>query len=164
MLAATALSLGFAAPLLAAKPPPPQPDRIQLRCVEQPSRQVSFGASGQVSYTEVPASDPEPITLTVVKLGSGPDTQPEPDYSIEPAHIDSSTDWLKDTQAVWTRGGQISAANGLLHIDLIKHQLFFTQAMANGNATFRRFDCEQLPSAAPASNPASGPTNETSKP
>jgi hypothetical protein len=118
--------------------PPPPPTRIALSCVEQPGKQVTFDGAGQVNYTEVAPASQEPITLSVIK------TEPGEAYDIEPARIQSSATWLVREHALWLRENQVAADNGRLRIDLVENRIHITDATADGNARFRRFDCERL--------------------
>lgn len=124
---------------LATEPdPPPPPTRIALSCVEQPGKQVTFDGAGQVNYTEVAPPSQEPVTIRVIK------TEPGEAYDIEPARIESSAAWLNREHALWLRENQVAADNGRLRIDLVENHLQITDATADGNAHFRRFDCERL--------------------
>ncbi|WPL17814.1 hypothetical protein Thiowin_02856 [Thiorhodovibrio winogradskyi] len=136
--------LGFASISDAEKPP--APTRLTLVCVEQPARQVTFDGEGQVKYTEIAPEHQDPVTLTLIKIAPGED------YEIEPARIESSADWLNRTRALWSRGNQVAADNGRLRIDLVKNRLFITEAKTDGNADFRRFDCEDVATDSPDSH------------
>lgn len=118
---------------------PAEPRVIRLQCTESPVKEVAFDSGGQVTYQESAALSQGVLSLTISK--SDPD---QAAYRIEPARIESSVDWLDRPQAVWSREDQIDADNGRLRIDLRKNRLFLTEPLPNGNARFRRFECERV--------------------
>jgi hypothetical protein len=127
-----------AATAQAPETPVDLPDRIGLTCTEQPAKRVAFGDDGTVDYREVPPAETAPVTVTITRLDAGAG------YAVDAARIDSSAPYLAVEKATWTAGHQVDANQGQLRINLDNNIVTLTETGADGQAAFRRFECERL--------------------
>lgn len=112
------------------------PGRLDLVCVEQPMRHVSFGPDGQIGYGEQPPRAPGAVAVSVIRAEQrGGDTS-------DAARIESPNADLAADQATWIDGFQVEARQGHLRIDLASQVLTLAETGTAGEATFRRFRCE----------------------
>lgn len=116
------------------------PSRIELVCIEQPIRAVSFGEPGEVNYGEQPPQESEPVSLTVTK------TAPGEDFHFDYANIEATVPYLRVEEAIWIRGKQIEAQEGRFKINLDNLVMTLTETDPDGSARFRRFTCERVDS------------------
>jgi hypothetical protein len=112
-------------------------DRIELVCTEQPSRHVAFGEDGRVTYEQQTPREQEPVRLTVVRS----DTSQR--YTIDAARIESDAPYLQADRATWTYGEQVDAGQGRVRLNLKTNVLTVAEYGADGQASFRRFQCHE---------------------
>ena len=118
------------------------PDRIELRCTEQPFNHVVFGDDGKITYEQLPPKEPEPVPLVLIR-DKGTKGQ-----AVYDARIESPIPYLQADQATWTQGHQVDAQQGRLRIDLNTNVLTVSETQTPGQASFRRFQCKELGEAA----------------
>lgn len=114
-----------------------EPERLDLICVEQPMRAVSFGAPGELSYGEQAPKESDPVDVLVTK------SRPGEDFTYDFAVIESSAAYLQNEEAIWMTGKQIEAQQGRFKINLSNLMMTLTETDPDGSARFRRFECEQ---------------------
>ncbi|MBK1619761.1 hypothetical protein CKO42_15185 [Lamprobacter modestohalophilus] len=114
-----------------------EPERLDLICVEQPMRAVSFGAPGELSYGEQEPKESDPVDVLVTK------SRPGEDFTYDFAVIESSAAYLQNEEAIWMTGKQIEAQQGRFKINLSNLMMTLTETDPDGSARFRRFECEQ---------------------
>jgi hypothetical protein len=114
-----------------------EPEQLDLICIEQPMRAVSFGAPGELSYGEQPPKASDPIEVLVSK------SRPGEDFNYDFATIESSAEDLQTEEAIWMTGKQIEAQQGRFKINLSNLMMTLTETDPDGSARFRRFECEQ---------------------
>ncbi len=112
-------------------------ERLDLVCVEQPMRAVSFGAPGELSYGEQPPKESDPVDVLVTK------SRPGEDFNYDFARIESSAEDLETEEAIWLTGKQIEAQQGRFKINLENLMMTLTENEADGSARFRRFECRK---------------------
>lgn len=123
-------------------------EQLDLICVEQPMRAVSFGEPGELSYGEQAPKESDPIDVRVTK------SRPGEDFNYDFAIIESSAGDLATEEAIWLTGKQIEAQRGRFKINLSNLVMTLTETDPDGSARFRRFECEERVPEEAASNEA----------
>ncbi len=116
-----------------------QSARLDLICIEQPMRAVTFGQPGELSYGEQPPKESNPIDVLATK------SRPGEDFNYDFAIIKSSAGYLETEDAIWLTGKQIEAQQGRFKINLETLMMTLTETDPDGSARFRRFECERRP-------------------
>ncbi|WP_201244552.1 hypothetical protein [Halochromatium salexigens] len=111
-------------------------EQLELVCIEQPMRAVSFGEPGELSYGEQAPKEADPIEVRVTK------SRPGEDFNYDFAIIESSTDDLETDEAIWLGDKQVEAQQGRFKLNLSNLVMTLTETDPDGSAHFRRFECE----------------------